>query len=145
MSKLNRIIHLGILKTVPRFLFNCLNHVLWPGHISYFNSSAIVSVFQKALFVNRGQLSIRFCVTAFFLGKLVVSERSLSQVPASGPAGAYDGSIPRMLFPGHVWTLPTLSVRVDTHGAWCKDQHWRGAMNVTRNSTSPLPSGFSSQ
>lgn len=78
MSKLNKIIHLGILRTVPRFLFNCLNHVLWPGHISYLNSSAIASVFQKGLFVNRGQLSIGFCVTAFFLGRLVVSERSVS-------------------------------------------------------------------
>lgn len=39
-----------------------------------------------------------------------------------------------MLFPGHVWKLPTLSDHPrHTHGTWCKeDQRWQGAMNATR-------------
>lgn len=142
MSKLNKIIHLGILRTMPRFLFNCLNHVLWPGHISYFNSSAIVSVFQKALFVNRGQLSIRFCVIAFFLGRLVVSGGL--RTGQKRIAAAFHGCCFQDTFGRYP---PTPSVRRGhTHGTWCKeDQCWRGAMNITRNSTSPLPSGFSTQ
>lgn len=146
MTKLNKIIHLGILRTVPRFLFNCLNHVLWPGHTSYLNSSAIASVFQKGLFVNRGQLSIGFCVTAFFLGRLMVSERSISGSSSRTRQKRMPAAFHGCCLQGTFGHYPHRQSVMDTHGTWCKeDQHWRGAMNVTRNSTSPLPSGFSTQ